>query len=850
MIAQETPQTPQSSEQHLRDLELRLKRLDVERAEVLQAIKELKSVADREIAPTQGIESALLGRPLRDSSPITPDEQIALFLQLFRCRESVYPKRWENAKSGKSGYAPACLNEWVQPLCQKPTIRCTDCGHQAFLSLNEDAVRAHLQGQLTIGTYAIDVDDSCVFLACDFDGAGWKEDVSAYRESARALGIDVAVERSRSGQGAHAWIFFDGKVPARLARNVGTLILSRCLEVRHQLSMTSFDRLFPSQDYVPKGGLGNLIALPLQKTPRESGNSCFLDEQFSVMQDQWEYLVQVKRPHFQEVQRLLDRFLLKAPNAPTRNEAFDDVAWITDRSLLDAQSGGQDHADSAIEGTVELTVGSMIRVPLTGLPGKLVGRLRKTASFPNPTFYKLQRMRMQTYPHARVIFSGELRPNEMMLPRGLLDRVTHILSGAGAQVVIRDERLAKKRIKVEFAGELTPSQKEAVKALKKSEIGVLVAPPGFGKTVVGCALIAERHVSSLVLVHRQPLLDQWKESLIRFLGLNPKEIGILGGTIKKTTGKLDLMMLQTLTRMGDLHEMALRYSHVIIDECHHIPAVSFESVLKQLPARYVLGLTATPYRKDGLEAILFQQCGPVRHEIVSADEGKLEKTVTIFETGYRLPGEAGEKPAYHVLMHGLVNDTGRNNRIAADVVKALSAKQFPLLISDRKDHLDTLTKGIESLATAEASLAQLVVIRLDGDMSIKERRLALERIREIRTQGVPLLVVATAPLVGEGVDLPELDTLVLATPLSFEGRMVQYAGRLHRLVEGKTHVRIVDYVDSSNAMLLSMYRNRIKAYRKMGYEIREPHDMLGGSPSRARGKGAAAEQQGLELGEA
>lgn len=453
----------------------------------------------------------------------------------------------------------------------------------------------------------------------------------------------------------------------------------------------------------------------------------------------------------------------------------------------------------------------------------------------------------RTYPHPRFIFSGELRPDELRLPRGLLDRVTHILSGAGAHVVMHDERLAKRRIKVEFVGELTPSQKEAVTALKKSEFGVLVASPGFGKTVVGCALIAERHVSTLVLVNRQPLLDQWKEGLMKFLGLNPKEIGILGGTTKKITGKLDLMMLQTLTRMEDLQEIARRYSQVIIDECHHIPAVSFESVLKQLPARYVLGLTATPYRKDGLEAILFQQCGPVRYEIMTADEGTLAKTVTIAETGYRPLSEVGEKPAYHVLMHGLVNDTGRNSRIAADVVKALSSKQFPLLISDRKDHLDTLTKGIDNLATTEASLVQLVVVRLDGDMSIKERRLALERIRKIRTQGVPLLVVATAPLVGEGVDLPELDTLVLATPLSFEGRMVQYAGRLHRVVDGKTHVRILDYVDSSNAMLLSMYRNRIKAYRKMGYEIREPHDMLGGRPSRAPGKAAVAEQQGLEL---
>ena len=380
------PGASQFSEPQLRALELRLKQLDVERAEVLQAIKELKSIADRETAPTQVIDSALLGRPLRDSSPITPDEQIAVFLQLFRCRESVYPKRWGNAKSGKSRYAPACRNEWVQPLCQKPTIRCTDCGNQAFSPLNEDAAQAHLQGQLTIGTYAIDADDSCVFLACDFDGAGWKEDVSAYRESARALGIDVAVERSRSGQGAHAWIFFDGKVPARLARNVGTLILSRCLEARHQLSMKSFDRLFPSQDYVPKGGFGNLIALPLQKTPRESGNSCFLDERLSVIQDQWEYLVHVKRPHCQELQRLLDRFLPSCPKASTRHDAFDDVAWITDRSLMDAESGRSDHAEPMIEGTVELTVGSMIRVPLTGLPGKLLGDSGKRRAFPIQRF--------------------------------------------------------------------------------------------------------------------------------------------------------------------------------------------------------------------------------------------------------------------------------------------------------------------------------------------------------------------------------------------------------------------------------------------------------------------------------
>jgi superfamily II DNA or RNA helicase len=842
------PADPRLVEQQLHELEQRLKRLDTERAETLQAIKELKAAADREIQPTQVSERSLLGRPLRDSAPLTQDEQLTLFLNLFRCRESVYPKRWENTTSGKSGYAPVCRNEWVQPLCQKPTIKCTECHNQAFLLLDEDAIQAHLQGKITAGTYAINEDDSCVFLACDFDGSAWKEDVSAYRESARALGIEVAIERSRSGNGAHAWIFFDGRLPARVARNLGTLILSRCMEVRHQLGMISFDRFFPSQDYVPKGGFGNLIALPLQRGPRELGNSCFLDDRGSVIQDQWEYLARVKRPNYQEVQRLLDNFVPKHRGPAARTENFDDLAWTTDRTLMNIEIGGGKECVQTVQGTIELTLGSMIHVPLKGLPGQVVGRLRKTASFPNPTFYKLQSMRMQTYPHPRFICSGELRAEEVVLPRGLLDQVVVVLEGAGAQIVKRDERLPKRQIKVAFAGELTRPQKEAVKTLKTTDIGVLVAPPGFGKTVVGCALIAERQMATLVLVHRQSLLDQWKESMVKFLGLNPKDIGTLGGTTKKTTSKFDLMMLQTLTRMGDLHEIARCYPHVIIDECHHIPAVSFEGVLKQLPARYVLGLTATPYRKDGLEAILFQQCGPVRYECVYTDEGELAKTVAIVETGYRSPSEVGPSPAYHVLMHSLVNDTGRNHRIAADVVKALSAKYFPLLISDRKDHLDILTKGVETMAEAESSLTQLAIVRLDGDVSIKERRLSLQRIRDLRSQGVPLLVVATAPLVGEGVDLPELDTLVLATPLSFEGRMVQYAGRLHRLVDGKTHVRILDYVDSSNAMLLSMYRNRVKAYRKMGYEIREPHDMLGGYPSRTRGKRVAAEQQGLELG--
>ena len=799
----------------LNELEKRLSEIDSERSKLIIKINSIRSSQQTE---RKNNPPPLLGRPSSNKIPSTPSEKVELFLKLFRCREDVYPKRWENSKTGKQGYSPACDLEWVKPMCQKPSIKCSDCVHQKFPKLNENAAELHLKGIQTLGTYAIRNDDTCNFLTCDFDETSWKEDILIYKEIARELGLDVAMERSRSGNGGHAWIFFDEFIQAKTARSLGTLILARCSEKSMRLSLDSYDRFFPSQDYLPKGGFGNLIALPLQKTSRDAGNSCFIDSTFIPLEDQWGYLSQIKRISKIEVQKLLDLHLPKI-RFENQSDAFEDVSWNLDQSILEKST--IERIESDLENkTIEVTFGSVLSISLNELHGRIVAKLRKTASFANPEFYKLQRMRMQTYPHQRFIFSGELRENEIILPRGVLDEAVKILTLAGANVVIRDERIGKKKVKVKFNGELSDIQAKAIKTLKAHDTGILMAPPGAGKTVMACAMIAERKVSTLILVHRGQLLDQWKERISQFLEIPLKEIGTLSGSKKKLSGKIDIGMLQTLTKLEDLTEIAENYSQIIIDECHHIPATSFEAILKQLPSRYILGLTATPYRKDGLQKILFQQCGPIRHEIKEVPTLQLQKVATFYETNFRFPNELGQNPPYHLLIQHLLSDHKRNENIARLTNESITKNRIPLLVSDRKDHLDTLAGLISTLQP------NLKIFRLDGDLTSKKRKDTLNEIQVLIQSKQVILIMATGSLIGEGFDLPELDTLILASPLSFEGRIIQYAGRIHRSSEGKSLVQIIDFIDSFSGVFMKMYRNRLKTYKKMGYSVVDQGSLL------------------------
>ncbi len=742
-------------------------------------------------------------------------EHDALFLSLFRGRESVYPKLWENQSKGRKGYAPVCDNEWVRGVCGKPPhgkVKCSECPKQAFRPLDEEAITAHLHGLATIGTYAIREDDTCTFLACDFDGSGWQSDVFLYQSIAKDLGVGVLVERSRSGNGAHAWVFFSNPVPARLARSLGTLILSKCVEVNPMLELASFDRFFPSQDYLPKGGFGNLIALPFQLKPSENGNTVFIDRNLSPFTDQWQILMQVSRVSMSDIDRLIGNHV-RSSSAP--NSATEDAALLRDSSIID---GSSDVKALLPNGTViSVVLGSQIVIPLQGLPPKLISALKKTATFANPIFYTLQRMRMATYPNPRFIFSGELRPDSIALPRGVAGCAFEILEAAGASVHLTDDRITGQPTELAFSGTLTPEQEEAVSAMTETDGGVLVAPPGAGKTVIGCALISRRKVSTLVLVHKQPLIEQWKHQISALLNVPDKEIGVLSGAKRKLNGRVDIAMLQTVVRLDDVESVFARYGQIIVDECHHIPAVSFEAVMKRCQSKHIVGLTATPSRKDGLERLLFHQCGPVKHRIRLGDEA-MSKRVIIRETGFSLPEVVGSKPPYHVVAELLATDQRRNALIALDIRTMADAKRFTLVIADRKQQLDQITRVLQ----AQGENQTLNIFRFDGALSPKKRRDVLEAMGKARNSGAICVLFSTASLIGEGVDIPELSALVLASPISFEGRLVQYAGRLHREAEGKTEVTILDYVDSNWAVSISMYRNRLRAYSKMGYRISKP----------------------------
>ena len=497
-------------------------------------------------------------RPSHDTP--TPSEKIALFLSLFRCREDVYPKLWENAKDGRKGYAPACGNEWFRGVCEKPRVKCSECFHQAFPPLDEAAARDHLTGKHTIGTYAIRQDHSCVFLAADFDGAGWREDILAYRDAALGLGIAVALERSRSGDGGHAWIFFRDPVPALAARRLGTLIVTKASSLHPEMSLSSYDRFFPNQDFLPAGGFGNLIALPLQAKPRELGNSVFLDENLEPFPDQWSHLAGLERIGPELLDEILER--------ETPHSIGDDVPCFEERVL--------DVIPTAVTkgchtGTTTASRRAQLEIPTDGLPTCLVAALKRLATLANPVFFQKQRLRFGTYNTPRYIFCGEIHAGRIILPRGVVKEAKSLFRKAGGKLAINDQRPAADVRGFTFRGKLSAAQATAVAAMLEYDEGVLLAPPGAGKTVMGCAVIAERKVTTLILVHRKPLMEQWRSRISEFLGLEKGDIGTLRKAMEIPESGIVIGMIQTLVKSEFPAALLAPFTQVIIDECHMSP---------------------------------------------------------------------------------------------------------------------------------------------------------------------------------------------------------------------------------------------------------------------------------------
>jgi superfamily II DNA or RNA helicase len=805
-----------------------LSALDARRTVLLEKIRSLR---DQQIRiGLENVGGKLDSKEAGLTNLSTQDEKIALFRNLFRGREDVYPRRFESIKTGKKGYLPVCQNEWVTGVCLKPKIRCEQCNHRMFAPVTDDVVRNHLTGfdpkehsgkDFVIGVYPLLPDDTCWFLAVDFDKTTWQQDAGAFFETCRSYQVPAAFERSRSGNGAHLWIFFSEIIPATVARKLGTFLLTQTMERRPEIGLDSYDRFFPNQDTLPKGGFGNLIALPLQKKARDNGNTLFLDDQFIPYTDQWAFLSSVRRMSRKEVESLVaqaeqnDRIL--PIRVPVTDEA-DDEPWTAPPS--------RHRKEMPIIGPlpeqIQLVLGNQVYVPKEFLSPSLHNRLIRLAAFQNPEFFQAQGMRLSTFGKPRIISCAEDFPKHIGLPRGCLDEVTELFETLKVKVEIADERNKGETVDVQFDGMLRPEQQSAVEALLKHDLGVLSASTAFGKTVIACFLIAQRKTNTLVIVHRRQLLDQWIETLSHFLHLDKKEIGQIGGGKNRPTGKIDVAMIQSLSDKGVVNDLVGNYGYLIVDECHHISAVSFEQVVRQSKARYVTGLSATVARKDGHHPIIFMQCGPVRYHVSDRSQAEarpFEHHVIIRPTSFALSEHLeGLTIQQNIseLYALLVTNDNRNQMIVADVIRAVRDKRSPVVLTERREHLEMLEKMLSPLVKN--------VIVMTGGMGKKQRVKLAEKIASIPIDE-ERVILATGRYLGEGFDDSRLDTLFLTLPIAWRGTLTQYAGRLHRENSTKREVIIYDYVDFHVPVLAKMYAKRRSGYKSIGYEVKMPDDI-------------------------
>jgi superfamily II DNA or RNA helicase len=670
-------------------------------------------------------------------------------------------------------------------------------------------------------------DETCWFLAGDFDKKSWKRDVVAFRDTAQAKGVPVAIERSRSGNGAHAWIFFEEPVAVGDARRLGALLVTATMDRCPDIGFDSYDRFFPSQDTMPTGGFGNLIALPFQSRPRDNGNSVFIDDDFRPYEDQWAYLSTVPRLSRNKMLSIVTEAAAAGQifgvQLPSTDE--DDEPWTA--------SPSRRNKEPPIEGllpkSVEVVLGNQIYVDRSKLPPGLVNRIARLAAFQNPEFYAAQAMRLSTFGKPRVISCAELFSKHVALPRGCLDGLTSLLGSVGIPTELRDERQHGQLLAARFLGDLTPEQDEVVISLLKHETGVLAAATAFGKTVVAARMIAARERNTLVLVHRRQLLEQWVARLQSFLDIPPDGLGIIHGGKKKPTGIIDVALMQSLVRRGVVSDLVADYGHVVVDECHHLSAVGFEAIARAAKARYVLGLSATVTRKDGHHPIIFMQCGPVRYRgdaRKQAASRPFDHKVIFRRTEFQLPrSRPDEQPAIQELYAKLAQDPARNDLIFDDILSALEDGRSPVVITERKDHLDMLAGRLSRFAK------NVVVLR--GGMGAHRSRAASEALEKI-SDSEERVLVATGRYLGEGFDDARLDTLFLTMPISWRGTLSQYAGRLHRRHASKRDVVIYDYVDENEPMLMKMATRREAGYRSLGYRPVRSGELALEQPSRER----------------
>ena len=796
-----------------------------ERQQLLERIKKLET-ENAELRKRLGEDVIPVVQKTTAMQKLSLQEKVDQFRSLFKGREDVFARRWYSKSTGKAGYQPVCLNEWGL-LCDKRKFKCTECPNRQFSPLTDNDFYRHLEGKDAdgrdvIGLYVLNENNSCHLLCTDFDDKncehGYQEDVLVFVDVCKSWNIPYAIERSRSGNGAHVWIFFEAPVLAVKARRLGNAILTEAMNRNGKIGFKSYDRFFPNQDTMPEGGFGNLVALPLQGNARKSGNSVFVNEYFEPFPDQWEYLLHVSKLSEPVLDELLKQTAAIHPLGDL-SKTSESKPWevpVADRI---------EKSDFSSE--IVITRSNMLYIPLSNLSSKVLNHLRRIASFRNPEFYSKQAMRLSTFSTPRIISCAGLSDYYLGLPRGCEDAVMALLKEKEVDFLFDDKTNHGKKISVHFNGELRDNQQEAVNALSAYNTGVLSATTAFGKTVTAIGLIAKLGVNTLILVHTKALLDQWVKRLEQFLVIDDvpeveegkrkrkkplSPIGSLSSIGNRLHGIIDIALMQSCITDNEAKPFVKDYGIVIVDECHHVSAVNFEQILKAVNARFVYGLTATPIRKDGHQPIIFMQCGPIRY---SAD-AKVQMQSQTFQrllvprfTPFR--PVSGEDLSFTKVTQQLAEDEYRNQFVVKDVIETLKEGRSPIILTSRTAHVSTLAELLKPHCPN--------VITLVGSESAKEKHQKMEYLQSIPSTE-PLVIVATGKYVGEGFDYARLDTLFLISPVAWKGIVAQYAGRLHREYKGKQDVQIYDYIDIRVPVCESMYRKRLKGYASIGYRIR------------------------------
>ncbi len=738
------------------------------------------------------------------------EDSVKIFMNYFKGRNDVYPYlSIDKTNPNIKYYIPACANEWKNGVCNKTMgKKCKTCQYRENKPISKDTIYKHMYGNQPIGIYPLLENDTCFFLSLDFDDKDSKKDIKsdvlAFASICDKYEVPIAIERSRSGNGIHIWMFFDANIKAITARKLGSLLLSKTMEISN-ISITSFDSMFPNQDTLPKGGYGNLIALPFQNEPSKYGNTLFVDRNFILIKNQIQYLSSIHKLTEIEVFEKIKQL---------SNETID-----ISHEIIDMQNELKVKSKNNIDypKSINVILRDMVYIDKANLDGVVKNSFRRLATFANPEFYKKQKLRMSVYNVPMVIDCSKEDEKYLKLPRGTYDYLESLCNVNNIEIISKDERFVGNKIEVKFNGSLQNEQQIAIDNLLKYDNGILCAPTGFGKTVIGCKLIEERKVNTLILVNKIQLLNQWKDRIKEFLDV--KEVGEISSKKKNITNVIDVASIKSLWNNGNVLDIAKNYGMIIIDECHHTAAYTFEQVINTGNAKYVYGISATPERENGHTPIIKMQCGDIRYKVDSLKFNKklnIPMKVIVKKSHLNFTNQNIDNYELNEINDLIAKDIIRSEKIIKDIKKEYDNGKNILVLTERLELMNYIYDKLSKYTNN--------IFKYYGGIGKKVLKNYMELNNQINENEENKFIVATGSYIGEGFDDSKLDVLFLTMPISGQTRVTQYAGRLHRQDSNKKEILIYDYIDDNFSKTRNMFLKRKKTYEKLGYEIVEENE--------------------------